>query len=89
MQFSFFDLVAHLAKTRAFTAGTIVGSGTVSNTDRTRGVSCLAERRTLETLEGGKPTTPFLKPGDRVEIEMLDQEGRSIFGRIDQTVRPT
>jgi fumarylacetoacetate (FAA) hydrolase len=87
MQFSFFDLVGHIAKTRAFTAGTILGSGTVSNADRARGVSCLAELRTLETLDRGKPETPFLKAGDRVQIEMLDREGRSIFGAIDQTVK--
>jgi fumarylacetoacetate (FAA) hydrolase len=87
MNFSFFDLVAHIAKTRAFTAGTILGSGTVSNADRARGVSCLAERRTREVLDSGAPKTPFLRPGDEVEIEMLDGEGRSIFGRIRQRVR--
>jgi fumarylacetoacetate (FAA) hydrolase len=86
MQFSFFELIAHIAKTRAFTAGTILGSGTVSNADRARGVSCLAEKRTLETLDGGKPVTPFLEPGDRVEIEMLGADGRSLFGRISQQV---
>jgi fumarylacetoacetate (FAA) hydrolase len=86
MQFSFFELIAHIAKTRGFTAGTILGSGTVSNEDRARGVSCLAERRTLETLDGGKPVTPFLVPGDHVEIEMLDAAGTSLFGRISQTV---
>ena len=63
MQFSFFDLIAHIAMTRAFTAGTLLGSGTVSSDDRARGVSCLAERRTLETLDGGKPITPFLQGG--------------------------
>jgi len=88
MQFSFFDLIEHLAKTRAYTAGTILGSGTVSNKDRARGVSCLAERRTLETLDSGKPVTPFLAAGDRVTIEMLDAQGESLFGRIDQEVRP-
>ena len=86
MHFSFADLIQHITKTRAFTAGTILGSGTVSNKDRARGVSCLAERRTLETLDTGKPTTPFMKPGDRIAIEMLDAGGRSIFGRIDQEV---
>ncbi len=86
MHFSFFDLVAHIAKTRAYTAGTILGSGTVSNADRARGVSCLAERRTLEILDGGKPVTPFLQPGDRVRIEMLGRDGRSLFGAIDQKV---
>jgi fumarylacetoacetate (FAA) hydrolase len=87
MHFSFFDLIAHIAKTRAFTAGTILGSGTVSNKDRQRGVSCLAEKRTLETLEGGQPRTPFLAAGDRVKIEMLGPDGVSIFGAIDQAVR--
>jgi fumarylacetoacetate (FAA) hydrolase len=86
MHFSFADLIAHVCKTRSFTAGTIVGSGTVSNEDRARGVSCLAERRMIETIETGRASTPFMKPGDRVEIEMLDDEGRSIFGKIAQKV---
>jgi fumarylacetoacetate (FAA) hydrolase len=86
MHFSFFDLIAHITKTRAYGAGTILGSGTVSNEDPARGVSCLAERRTRETLETGSPVTPFLTYGDRVQIEMRDAEGRSIFGAIDQTV---
>jgi fumarylacetoacetate (FAA) hydrolase len=89
MHFSFYDLVAHIAKTRSFTAGTILGSGTVSNEDRARGVSCLAERRTLETLDTGNPVTPFLQPGDTVAIEMVDASGRSIFGRIEQRVEAT
>ena len=80
MHFSFFDLIQHLAKTRAFTAGTILGSGTVSNADRARGISCLAERRLIETIEGGEPRTPFMRPGDTVEIEMRDGAGRSVFG---------
>ena len=86
MHFSFHDLVAHIAKTRWFTAGTILGSGTVSNTDRARGVSCLAERRMIETIEQGKPSTPFMTYGDRIEIEAFDDAGRSPFGAIDQTV---
>jgi fumarylacetoacetate (FAA) hydrolase len=86
MHFSFFDLIAHITKTRAYGAGTILGSGTVSNEDPARGVSCLAERRTRETLETGKPVTPFLTFGDRVQIEMRDAAGQSIFGTIDQTV---
>jgi fumarylacetoacetate (FAA) hydrolase len=86
MHFSFGELVAHVAKTRAFGAGTLLGSGTVSNEDRARGISCLAERRMLETIERGKPETPFLKVGDRVTIEVLDDDGRSLFGRIEQTV---
>jgi fumarylacetoacetate (FAA) hydrolase len=88
MHFSFFDLIAHLAKTRAYTAGTIVGSGTVSNADPARGVSCLAERRMREILEQGSATTPFLKVGDRVRIEMKDAGGASLFGAIDQRVVP-
>jgi fumarylacetoacetate (FAA) hydrolase len=86
MHFSFYDLVEHLAKTRAFAAGTILGSGTVSNADRARGVSCLAERRMVETIETGKPATPFMKVGDTIDIEMLDAEGRDLFGRISQRV---
>lgn len=86
MHFSFFDLIAHISKTRAFTAGTILGSGTVSNADPDRGVSCLAERRARETIEHGKPLTPFMKVGDRITIEMFGPDGVSIFGRIDQRV---
>jgi fumarylacetoacetate (FAA) hydrolase len=86
MHFSFFELVAHIAKTRAFAAGTIVGSGTVSNADRARGISCLAERRMIETIEKGKPETPFMKPGDTVEIEARGADGNSWFGRIAQKV---
>lgn len=86
MHFSFYDLIAHITQTRAFGAGTILGSGTVSNVDTARGVSCLVERRMLETLAHGAPKTPYLKPGDHVEIEMLDANGASVFGRISQTV---
>ena len=86
MHFSFFDLIAHVAKTRRFTAGTILGSGTVSNKDRERGVSCLAERRMIEIIEGGKPTTPFMAVGDRIEIEAFDATGASPFGKIEQVV---
>jgi fumarylacetoacetate (FAA) hydrolase len=87
MHFSFFELVAHIAKTRNFSAGTILGSGTVSNVDRARGVSCLQEIRMIETIETGSPQTPFMKHGDTVEIDMLDERGHSIFGRISQRVR--
>jgi fumarylacetoacetate (FAA) hydrolase len=86
MHFSFFDLIAHIARTRAFTAGTILGGGTVASADPARGVSCLAERRAVETIETGAPRTPFMKAGDTVAIEMLDDDGGSIFGRIAQTV---
>jgi fumarylacetoacetate (FAA) hydrolase len=86
MHFSFFDLIQHISKTRRYTAGTILGSGTVSNADRARGISCLAERRMIETIEGGKPTTPFMVVGDHIEIEAFDQAGASPFGKIDQRV---
>jgi fumarylacetoacetate (FAA) hydrolase len=86
MHFSFFDLLQHIARTRSFTAGTVLGSGTVSNVDRARGISCLAEQRMIETIEAGKPSTPFMKVGDTIEIEMLDGEGNSLFGRISQRV---
>jgi len=86
MTFDFGQLIAHATRTRRLGAGTIVGSGTVSNRDRSLGSSCLAERRMLETLEQGRPMTPFLSFGDRVRIEMLDADGRSIFGAIDQRV---
>jgi fumarylacetoacetate (FAA) hydrolase len=86
MAFGFPRLIAHAAATRPLAAGTIVGSGTVSNVDLSTGVSCLAERRVIETLEGGSPRTPFLRFGDRVRIEMLDAAGRSVFGAIDQRV---
>jgi len=86
MQFSFAELVAHAAKTRPLAAGTIVGSGTIANEDTGKGASCLAEQRTVETLRDGKPSTPFLKFGDRVRIEITDAEGKSLFGAIEQTV---
>ncbi len=86
MTFDFGQLIAHAVKTRRLGAGSIVGSGTVSNRDRSSGSTCLAERRMLETLEQGKPMTPFLSFGDRVRIEMFDAAGRSIFGAIDQRV---
>jgi fumarylacetoacetate (FAA) hydrolase len=86
MRFGFPELIAHAAKTRGLGAGTIIGSGTVSNRDRARGCSCLAEKRTLEIIARGEATTPFMGFGDRVRIEMLDGEGQSIFGAIDQKV---
>lgn len=88
MHFSFYDLIAHIAKTRRFTAGTIMGSGTVSNTDRNRGVSCLAERRMIEIIDTGRAITPFMAVGDRIEIEAFDSQGTSPFGKIDQRVIP-
>ena len=86
MQFSLADLIAHAAKTRNLKAGCIVGSGTVSNRDASKGFSCLAEIRMIETIDSGKPKTPFMKFGDHVRIEMFDAAGQSIFGAIDQTV---
>jgi fumarylacetoacetate (FAA) hydrolase len=86
MTFDFARLIEHITKTRNARAGTIVGSGTISNYDRSLGSACIAERRSLEQIERGKPITPFLKFGDRVRIEMLDAQGRSIFGAIDQRV---
>jgi fumarylacetoacetate (FAA) hydrolase len=86
MNFSFPQLLAHCARTRNLCAGTILGSGTISNRDRSVGSSCLAEVRTLETIEQGKPSTPFMRFGDRVRIEMLDASGSSLFGAIDQVV---
>ena len=87
MTFDFPTLIAHAAKTRALSAGTIIGSGTVSNTDRSKGFSCIAEKRMLETLEHGAPQTSFMRFGDHVRIEMFDGGGKSIFGAIDQHVR--
>ncbi len=86
MTFDFPTLIAHAARTRPLSAGTIIGSGTVSNTDRSKGSCCIAERRMLETIEHGEPRTPFLRFGDQVRIEMRDAAGTSIFGAIDQTV---
>ncbi len=86
MTFNFPTLVAHAAKTRPLGSGTIIGSGTVSNYDRSAGSSCLAEKRMLEVIAEGEAKTPFLKFGDRVRIEMFDEAGHSLFGAIDQVV---
>jgi len=88
MQFDFAQLVAHAAKTRPLSAGTLVGSGTVANEDTALGASCFAEQRTVETLRDGKPSTPFMKYGDVVRIEMLDKNGDSVFGAIEQRIAP-
>jgi fumarylacetoacetate (FAA) hydrolase len=87
MVFNFPTLIKHAAKTRPLAAGTIIGSGTVSNKDTTRGIACLAERRMLEIIETGSAKTPFMSSGDRVAIEMLDKDGQSIFGKIEQECR--
>lgn len=86
MTFDFPTLIQYAAKTRRLSAGTILGSGTVSNYNRSLGSSCIAEKRMLEILEFGKATTPFLQAGDRVRIEMLDKNNNTIFGAIDQQV---
>lgn len=88
MQFDFAQLVAHAARTRPLTAGTLIGSGTVANREETRGASCLAEKRMLEIIAEGEPRTPFLKFGDKVRIEMLGPAGNSVCGAIEQTVVP-
>ena len=86
MHFHFGQLIAHAARTRNLSAGTIIGSGTVSNEDPSVGSSCLAERRMIETIESGQATTPFMKVGDRIRIEMKDTKGQSLFGSIDQKI---
>ena len=88
MQFNFAQLVAHAARTRPLGAGTVVGSGTVANQDTSLGASCFAELRTVETLRDGQPSTPFMKFGDVVRIEMFDRAGNSIFGAIEQRMAP-
>ncbi len=89
MGFSFYDLIAHAARTRTLGAGTIIGSGTVSNEDTSAGTACIAERRALEILEYGEPKTDWLRFNDRVRIEVLDGENRSPFGAIDHTFIPS
>ena len=86
MTFDFTTILAHAAKTRPLSTGCIIGSGTISNYDRSAGSSCLAEIRMLETINNGKPETPFMSFGDTVRIEMFDNNGVSIFGSIDQKV---
>ena len=86
MQFNFGQLVAHAAKTRPLSAGTIVGSGTIANEDTAVGASCLAEKRMLEIIADGKPATPFMQFGDTIRIEMLDENDENIFGTIEQVI---
>jgi len=86
MHFSFFELLAHVTQTRSLTAGTILGSGTVSNADPARGVACLAEQRARELIATGTASTPFLRVGDLVEIRVLDDAGRNVFGSIAERV---
>jgi fumarylacetoacetate (FAA) hydrolase len=87
MVFNFPQLIAHLCKTRKVRAGSIVGSGTVSNKDASKGYSCIAEQRCLETIEHGTAVTNFMRFGDTIRIEMLDEKGKSIFGAIEQVVK--
>ena len=86
MQFDFFELVAHAARTRPRAAGTVIGSGTIANQDESRGSSCLAEKRMLEIIADGEARTPFMGFGHTVRIEMFDREGRSIFGAIEHII---
>jgi fumarylacetoacetate (FAA) hydrolase len=86
MTFDFPTLIAHCARSRSLMSGTVIGSGTVSNVGSADGSCCLAEVRCLETIAEGKPSTPFMSFGDRIEIEMLDSDGATIFGKIDQRV---
>jgi fumarylacetoacetate (FAA) hydrolase len=86
MTFHFGQLIAHLCKTRNVRAGSIVGSGTVSNKDWSHGYSCIAEKRAIETIEDGKPKTEFMKFGDTIRIEAKGKDGLSVFGAIDQKV---
>jgi fumarylacetoacetate (FAA) hydrolase len=87
MTFHFGQLIAHICKTRNVRAGSIVGSGTVSNKDWSRGYSCVAEKRAIETIEHGEPRTEFMKYGDTIRIEMKGVDGQTVFGAIDQAVR--
>jgi fumarylacetoacetate (FAA) hydrolase len=86
MSFHFGQLIAHICKTRNVRAGSIVGSGTVSNKDWTHGYSCVAEKRAIETIEHGEPRTEFMKFGDTIRIEMKGLDGQTVFGAIDQAV---
>ncbi|MCW5770799.1 MAG: fumarylacetoacetate hydrolase family protein, partial [Rhodospirillaceae bacterium] len=88
IHFTLPQLIAHAAKTRALSAGTIVGSGTVANRDESRGCSCIAEIRAIETIKAGKPATPFMHFGDTIRIEMKGTDGMSVFGAIQQRVAP-
>jgi fumarylacetoacetate (FAA) hydrolase len=88
MSFHFGQLIAHLCKTRNARAGSIVGSGTVSNKDWSHGYSCIAEQRAIETIESGAPRTEYMKFGDTIRIEMVGADGQSVFGAIEQRVVP-
>lgn len=85
MTFGFHELIAHAARTRPLGRGTIIGSGTISNRDKSTGSCCLVEQRMLEIIAGGKPQTPYLQPGDQVQIGITDPDGQSLFGEINQS----
>jgi len=87
MTFSFPELIQHAAKTRTLSAGSIIGSGTVSNLDRSKGSSCIAEKRMLEIIETGQPKTPFMRFGDKIRIEMFSNQGESLCGAIEQVIQ--
>ena len=89
MTFHFGQLIAHICKTRNVRAGSVIGSGTVSNKDWSRGYSCIAEKRAIETIESGAPKTEFMKFGDTIRIDMKGGDGASLFGAIEQRVAPT
>tara|TARA_R110000868_G_scaffold189695_2_gene433034 strand:+ start:81149 stop:82135 length:987 start_codon:yes stop_codon:yes gene_type:complete len=86
MYFNYAQLIHHAAKTRPLFAGTVIGAGTISNHDRSKGSSCIVEKRMLEMMENGEATTPFMKPGDIIRIEMPYKDGISPFGVIEQKV---
>lgn len=86
--FDYSDLIAHASKTRTLVAGTLLGAGTLANKDRNRGSGCIAEQRAREQLELGEPKTAYLRYGDEVELEMFDEQGRTVFGSIKQTLQP-
>jgi fumarylacetoacetate (FAA) hydrolase len=88
MTFNFYDLIAHAAKTRQLSAGTIIGSGTVANKNSESGSSCIAEKRMREKIATGKVETPFMSYGDNIRIEMINEKGATIFGAIDQNIAP-
>ena len=87
MHFDFGQLISHAARTRDLPAGTLIGSGTVANENPEVGSSCLAEKRTLEVINSGEAKTPFMKDGDTIEIQMLNEKGQNLFGRIFQKVK--
>ena len=88
MTFHFGQLIAHLCKTRNVRAGSVIGSGTVSNKDWSKGYSCIAEKRAIETIEDGAPKTAFMKFGDTIRLEVKGRDGQSVFGAIEQEIAP-